>query len=208
MKLLNELLRGVVQGIPIVGIAGSLRDADDQPVSQGRVAAAVVHDATLRRKRSAASIVVRILLPIVRIFQRIRIPLIKLKFRRRQHRSFRGYGLSGHRLFHYRQGQHFAFNGFKFRGIALGGWRDSAQLVDFLVHAFQAVFGVRMVGEKLRRILPFRLGFELLEKLRHGTRVVAAVVEDLRAHDIRLRFRASRVTQQHSAGGKRTQLRQ
>ena len=60
-----------------------------------------------------------------------------------------------------------------------------------------------MVGEKLRRILPFPLCFELLEELRHCPRIVAAIVKHLRAHHVRLRFGASRVAQQHAPGGKR-----
>ena len=65
-----------------------------------------------------------------------------------------------------------------------------------------------MVREKLRGVLPFRLCLELLEKLRHGAGVESRIVENLRSHDVGLRFRRSRVAEKHATGGERTELRQ
>ena len=169
---------------------------------------AVVHHAAFRRERSVVAVIVGILLPVVRIFQRVRIGLISSEISRRRRRSFCRPRSRRRQPLHHRQSQHFALDRFKFRGIPLGIRRDAAQFVDFLFHTFDSVLGIRMVGKKLRRILPLALGFELLEKLPHGARVVAAVIEHLRAHHIRLRFGASRVTQQHASSGKRAQLAQ
>ena len=67
---------------------------------------------------------------------------------------------------------------------------------------------VRVVGEKLRRILPLRFRFELFEKLRQGARVVARIIEDLSAHHVGLRFSRSRIAQEHTAGRETAQFRQ
>src|SRR6202007_3159795 len=115
---------------------------------------------------------------------------------------------SGGRFFHNRQCQDFALDGLKFRGVSLVVRRNTAELLDFLIDTLDAVLRIRVVGEKLGRILSLRLRLELLEKLRHGPRVVPRIVEDLSAHNIGLRFRGSRITQQYAAGGETAQLRQ
>src|SRR5260370_27343796 len=115
-----------------------------------------------------------------------------------------GAGGSGSWLFHRRRGQNLPLDGFKFGGVSPGVRLRATKLLDLLIHAFDAVLRIGMVGEKLRGILPLRLRFELLEKLRHGPRVVARIAENLSAHHVGLRFRRSRVPQKHSAARETT----
>src|SRR2546425_13272270 len=67
---------------------------------------------------------------------------------------------------------------------------------------------IRVVGQKLRRVLPFRLRFELFKKLRHGTRVISRIVENLRAHHVGLGLRRSRIPKEYASGGECAKLRQ
>src|SRR5436190_736934 len=80
----NGLLGGVVQGVPIVGVAGGLGHGYDEPVVERSMTSAVVHHAAFRRERSVVAVIVGILLPVVRIFQRLRIGLISSEISRRR----------------------------------------------------------------------------------------------------------------------------
>src|SRR5260370_4480139 len=122
------------------------------------MAAAVIQDSAFRSKRNASAITVGILLPIVRILQRVRIPLILGKLA-----GWRSWGggvcRSWSWFFHHRQRQDLALDGFKFSGVAPGVRRRATESFNFFVHAFDAIFRIRVVGEELRRI--FSLGLRL-----------------------------------------------
>src|SRR5579864_635353 len=91
-------------------------------------------------------------------------------------------------------------------GYVVGG--RSAELIDFLIHALSPVAGIWMVGEKLSWLLPFCFRIQLLKKLRHGPRVVAGIVQNLSAQDVRLGFVGARVFEQDRVQRKtRHQLR-
>jgi len=65
------------------------------------------------------------------------------------------------------------------------GW-GPAEFVDLFIHSLGAIAGIRVVGKKLGRLLSFCLGVQLFKELSHRARVVAGVVEDLRAQDVGL----------------------
>src|SRR5207302_3096517 len=136
------------------------------------MAAAIVQDPPFGSERNAGSVAVGILLPIVRILERVRTCLILGEVARWRRRSSGGARRSGRRLFHHRQGQHFALDSFEFSGVSLEVWLNSAKFFDFLINALDAMLRTRVVRKKFRRILALRLRLELLEKLRHGARVV------------------------------------
>src|SRR5882672_9286607 len=79
LQILQDLARPVFQRIRIVCISLGLRDAYDQPVSQCSMAAPIVQDAALRREGNSAAVAIRILLPVVRILDGVRIRLILSK---------------------------------------------------------------------------------------------------------------------------------
>src|SRR5437763_4120365 len=152
------------------------------------MAAAIVQDSPFGSKRNAWSFLVWIFFPIVRIFEHVRTRLILGEVAGWRSGRSSGARRSRRRLFHHRQGQHFALDSFEFSGVSLEVWLNAAKFFDFLIHALDAMLRTRMVGKKFRRILTLRLRFELLEELRHGSRVVPRIVQDLSAHDVGLRF--------------------
>src|SRR5260370_8247241 len=80
MKILNNLACRIIQSASIVGIALGLRHTDDQPIGEGAMPATVIQDSAFGSKRNAAPFTVGILLPIVRILERVRVPLILGEF--------------------------------------------------------------------------------------------------------------------------------
>src|SRR5260370_355729 len=149
--------------------------------------------------QNAAALGVGILLPVVRVLERERTRLISSEVARRWSRSSCRGSRSGRPFLHHRQSQDFALDGFEFSGIPPGVLLDASELFNFFVNALDAAFWTRVVGEKLRRIFSFGLRFELFEKLRHRTRVVPRVVQNLSAHDVGLRFSRSRISQKYAA---------
>src|SRR6266478_6745953 len=161
------------------------------------MAAAVIQDSAFRSKRNATAITVGILLPIVRILERVRIPLILGKLA--GWRSWGGGACRSWRcFFHHRQRQDLALDSFKFSGVAPGVRRSAAESFNFFVHALDAMFRIWVVREKLGRILSLGLRLKFFEELRPGPRVVSRIVENLGSHDVGLRFRRSRIAQQHA----------
>ena len=150
---------------------------------------AVIQDATFGSKRNATALGIGIFFPIVRVLERERMRLVSNEVA--GWRGWRSGGRPGHQLFHHGQSQDFALDSFEFSGISPGVRLGSTEFFNFFVDALDAALRTRVVGEKLRRILPFRLPFELLEKLGHGARIVPRVVQDLSAHDVGLRFSRS-----------------
>src|SRR5262245_32548103 len=73
-----------------------------------------------------------------------------------------------------------AFHILELRGIRPRIRLGSTELHDLIVNATDAVLRVWVRAEKFRSAAALAsLGFELLEELRHGFRVVSAVVENL-----------------------------
>src|SRR6266849_5390814 len=163
------------------------------------MAATVIQDSAFRSKRNAAAITVGILLPIIRILERVRIPLILGKLEGWRSWGSNGASGSGRWFFHHRQRQDLALDGFKFGGVAPGVRWSAAESFNFVIHAPNAVLRIGMVREKLRRILSLGLRLEFFEELRHGSRVVSLIVKNLCAHDVGLRFGRSRIAQEHAA---------
>src|SRR5882757_4246972 len=148
------------------------------------MATAVIQDSAFRSKRNAAAIAVGILLPIIRILERVRIPLILGKLAGWRRWGSNNASRSWRWFFHHRQRQNFALDGFKFSGVALGVRRSATESFDFFVHALDAMFRVWVVGEKLRRTFSLGLRLEFFEELRHGPRIVSRIVKNLGSHDV------------------------
>src|SRR5204863_6586043 len=109
------------------------------------MAAAVVQDSSLGSKRNASSVAVGIFFPIVRILERIRTRLILREVAGWRCGCGSGARRSGRRLFHYRQGQHLALDGFEFSGVSREVWLNAPKFFDFLIHAFDAMLRIRVV---------------------------------------------------------------
>src|SRR5258708_1248059 len=127
------------------------------------MAAAVTQDPPLRSKRNATAIPVGILLPIVRILERVRIPLILGKLAGWQRWGGNGARRSWSWFFHDRQCQDLALDGFKFGRVAPGVRLSTTESFNFFVHALDAVFRIWVVREKLRGILSFGLLLKFFE---------------------------------------------
>src|SRR5438477_12241958 len=97
------------------------------------MAAPIVQDSAFGSERNAWSVGVGILLPIVRILERVRTCLILGEVARWRRRSSGGARRSGRRLFHHRQGQHFALDSFEFSRVPLEVWVNARKFLDFLM---------------------------------------------------------------------------
>src|SRR6266478_3744016 len=171
------------------------------------MAAAVIQDSAFGSKRNATAITFGILLPIVRILERVRIPLILGKLA--GWRSWGGCACRSWRwFFHHWQRQDLALDGFKFGGVAPGVRRSAAEPFNFFIHALDAMFRIRVVGAKLRKIFSLGLRLEFFEELGLGPPIVSCIVKNLGSHDVGLRFRRARITQQHAARREIAQCRQ
>src|SRR5260370_42061078 len=148
------------------------------------MATAVIQYSAFRSKRTPTAITVGILLPIVRILELVRIPLILGKLSGWQRRGSNGANRSWRWFFHDRQCQDLAFDSFKFGRVTPGVRRSATESFNFFVHALDAVFRIWVVREKLRGILSFGLRLKFFEELRHGPRVVSRIVKNLGAHDV------------------------
>src|SRR5438876_9860705 len=148
LKILNHLACRAIQGFSIIGIALGLRHADDQPICKAAMAAPIVQDSSLGSERNAGSVAVGILLPIVRILERVRTRLILGEVARWRRRSSGGARRSERRFFHCRQGQHLALDGFEFSGVSREVWLYAPKLLDFPIHALDAMLRIREVGKQ------------------------------------------------------------
>src|SRR5260370_15273451 len=137
--MLNRRARRAIQSAPIVWITLGLRRPDNQPIREGTVAAAVIQDPAFRGKGNAASIAIGILLPIVRVLERVRTCLILREIAGWLRWCRDSAGRSGSWPFHHRQGQNLPLDGFKFGGVSPGVWLRATKHLDFLIHAFDAV---------------------------------------------------------------------
>src|SRR5258706_2889667 len=117
LKILNHLARCAVQSISIVGITLGLRHANNQPVGEAAMAAAVIDEPGLRSKRDAATFSVGILFPVIRILERVRIRLIFPEVARWWRRGSDAAGKSRVRVFHHLPRQHIALDSFGLRGV-------------------------------------------------------------------------------------------
>src|SRR5260370_30677845 len=90
--------------------------------------------------------------------------------------------------------------------LLFGVSREASEFIDFLIHTLDAIPGIRVIGQKLRRVFALGLALQFLKKLRHGARIVTGVVERLRSQYIRLGFVSTRVVKKNSAGPQRNAL--
>src|SRR5262245_21729979 len=71
-----------------------------------------------------------------------------------------------------------------------------------MLNITDAISRIRVIAEELHRI-PLALRLDLLKELDHRFRIVAAVMQDLSSHQVRLRFRIARILQQQRTRSER-----
>jgi hypothetical protein len=210
LHLFDKFLSGGVQG---VGASGSVtfeaRDAGYYSISESGLPVACIDYATVGSKSDI--VVLALSSPVVWIFQRETLQPQRGHACRgwaNLDRAWRrwswafacggcarsGFGYEG-------KSEDFALDGFEFGRIPRAFLRRAADFANFYFHAFDTVIRIGVIGEKFGRGLGFVVGAEFFEEGGHGPWIVTGIVEDLRAHDIRLGFGTSRIFQEHAARG-------